>query len=47
MYINNNNFKRAWKKSKESQLFNRSLAAMFIVGLAIGVYLGRWIEGGL
>ena len=37
MEISNNNFIRVWKKSKESQLFNRSLAFAFILGITIGM----------
>ena len=37
MEISNNNFIRVWKKSKESQLFNRSLALIFIIGMAVGI----------
>jgi len=41
--INNNGFRRAWKKSKESQFYNRSLAVAWIVGLAMGMVLMNWI----
>ena len=37
MEISNKNFIRVWKKSKESQLFNRSITIAFLIGMATGM----------
>jgi len=41
--ISNKGFRRVWKKSKDSQFYNRSIAVAWIVGLAMGMGLMNWI----
>lgn len=43
--INNNGHLRVWRRSKESQFFNRWLAATFILGFAVGIFSGLYIGG--
>lgn len=43
MRINNENFLNNDLSKREKKLINKSSAIGFVIGLAIGIYIGYWV----